>query len=198
MAKDLLICRGFELGQYFVPGFAVRPGEGVTLRLPSRLGAADELAAFLCGKPPRPEVELRGTCVVAQRADPPDGWRRWFADPTPSQWLIRHGFAPDAATAVLVRHRIDDRFPLSRYAAGPRTLLGLERAYHSGPAIVVFSTSGLDPLGESAVHSLVRSHLSRTSAVYLAAPYLSGGESHQRELPGSTVVEINLNPPVAV
>lgn len=198
MADDLLICRGFELGQYFVPAFAVQPGEAITLRVPSCFEAADLLAATLSGVRPRPEVEVRGVCVVAERADPPTGWRRWFADPTPGRWLVRHGFAPQEATAVLARHGIDNRFRLSQYAANPRTLLGLERAYHSGPAVVVFNTSGLDPLGESAVQALVRSRLSRTAAIYLATPFLSGGVLHQRLMPGSAVVEISPNPPVAV
>jgi hypothetical protein len=99
---------------------------------------------------------------------------------------------------VLARHGIDDRHRLSCYAGTPRTLLGLEAAYRSGPDFVIFNTSGLDPLGEVAVEELVRTNLNRTAAIYLATPYISDGEQEQRHLPGSVIVEITPGPVVAI
>src|SRR2546421_407167 len=107
MAEALLICRGFDLGGAHVPPFDVRPGGVVTLQLPARFGAADLLAADLSGAVPRAEIEFHGRCVTAERAQPPAGWRRWFSDPTPAEWLTRRGFARDEAAAVLARHHID-------------------------------------------------------------------------------------------
>ena len=198
MSEIFLICRGFEFGRYHVPAFEVRANEVVALQLPAGFEAASQLAANLTGLVPRSEIEIRGRCVVAERADPPPDWRRWFSDPTPDRWLTSKCFSPDEAATVLNRHNIDKRHRLSRYPATTRTLLGLEVAFHSNPSVVVFNTSGLDPLGELAVQELVRSNLSRTSAVYLATPFLSQGVRHRRLMPGSVEVEIAVRPSVTV
>lgn len=198
MAKLLLTCRGFPLGGCFVPAFELRRADIVTLQLPARFEMTNRLASHLSGSRPRPEVDLRGRCIVAGRAEAPAGWRRWFCDPYPSEWLVRQSFTRAEAAAALDRHSIEDRFRLSQYAAGPRAVLGLEAAMHAEPDIVIFNTSGLDPRWEVAVQELVRSNLPRMSAIYLATPFLSDGSLHLRAMPGSVVLEISPQSPAAV
>lgn len=198
MTDLVLACRGFELGRSHVPTFEVRRGCVLTLQLPARFDSIDRLASHLSGTVPRTEVDVRGRCVVAERAQPPHNWRRWFSDPFPGEWLIRRGFTKQEATTIVAKHCIDDRHRLSQYAATPRTLLGLEAAYHLKPDLVIFDTSGLDPLGELAVYDLVRSNLHRISAIYLATSYLSEGVIHNRAMPGSDVFELTTMKPVTI
>jgi hypothetical protein len=198
MSEILFNCRGFDLRGGHVPQFELRRGAVITLQLPTHFEQVGELSARLCGDTPRSEIEIQGRCVVASRAQPPYGWRRWFSDPFPSQWLVRHGFASDEALAILARHSIDDRHRLSRHAATPRTLLGLEAAYRSGPDFIIFNTSGLDPFGELAVQNLVRTNLHRTAAIYFATPYIADGVQHLRNMSGSVVIEIAPGPVVTV
>jgi hypothetical protein len=198
MAEAVLTCRGFPLGEAFVPAFETTRGQVVTIQLPARFESTSQLAVTLAGVVRRPEVEVRGQGAVAGRAEAPVGWRRWLFDPSPSQWLVRQGFAPGNAATILARHRIDDRFRLSQYAAGPRAVLGLEAALRSGPDVVVFNTSGLDPTWEVTVQEVIRSCLDRTAAVYLATPFLSDGAIHRRSMPGETVVEVSSQSPAPV
>jgi len=191
MAEPVLTCRGFFLGGALVPAFEATRGQVVTVQLPPRFELAEQLAGTFAGVVRRPEVELRGRGAVAERAEHPAGWRRWLLDPSPSEWLVRQGFTPGEAATVLLRHQIDDRFRLSRYAAGPRAVLGLEAALHARPDVVVFDTSGLDPKWEVAVQEVVRSSLERTAVVYLATPFLSNGATYRRSMPGETVVDVS-------
>jgi hypothetical protein len=186
------------LGGHHVPAFEVRPGEAVTLRLPAWFELEAALVDSLTGKARRPEVDLAGRCVFAEPAYPPVGWRRWFSDSKPTDWLRRRGLTRAEAAAVLARHGIDDRFPLSRHAANPRTLLGLAAAYHRRPDLIVFHTHGLDPAGVVEVQGLVRSHLDATGAIYLSAPVPSRGTETDPVFHGSTVVEIVARPAVPV
>lgn len=195
MGEPVLISRGLLLEGAFVAAFEAARGQVVTVQLPARFEGTPVLAGTFAGLVRRPEVEVRGRGAVAGRAEPPVGWRRWFFDPSPSEWLVRQGFAPGDATTILVRHRIDDRFRLSRFGAGPRSVLGLEAALRAKPDIVVFNTSGLDPSWEAAVQEVVRSSLDRAAAVYLATPYLSNGTIHRRSMPGGTVVEVSTQSP---
>jgi hypothetical protein len=185
-----LVCRGLEVGGYYISPFEVHSGSVITLRLPVGIDPDDRLTAVLTGLVPCPEIQLTGSCVVANAAQPPIGWRRWLSDPRPVAWLVGHGFSSDQAEEIVARHGIDNRFRLSRHAATPRTLLGLEVAYRSGASIVIFNTSGLDPRGRSAVFDLVRANLVRTAAVYLATPFVSQGLRQYSDLPGSHIIEI--------
>lgn len=198
MAEAVLTCRGFPLGEAFVPAFETTRGQVAIIQLPTRFGPTPQLADTLAGVVRRPEVEVRGQGVVAGRAEAPVGWRRWWFNPSPSQWLVYQGFPPGDAAAILARHRIDDRFRLSQYGAGPRAVLGLEAALRSGPDVVVFNTSGLDPKWEVTVQEVIQSCLDRTAAVYLATPFLSDGAVHRRSMPGETVVEVTSRSPASV
>ena len=198
MAIAKLICRGLVLDQHYLPPFEVHAGELVAIHLPAYFGSKSELIAALTGSVPTSDIEIAGSSVFAWPAQSPIGWRRWFSNPSPAEWLIRHGFSHDEALAMLTRLAIETRFRLDELAANPRTLLGLVAAIHRQPGVVVFDPAGLDPMGERAVQELVQSHLQQTSVMYFSWPAQSMGTESYRVFPGSTVVELTAQKAVTV
>jgi hypothetical protein len=187
-----LICRGFAVDQYCVPSFEVHAGEQLALQLPAYFHGKNELIAALTGSTPSSDIEIAKSSVFALPANPPTGWRRWFSNPTPTEWLIAHGFPRHEVVAVLAQHAIDNRFRLEQLAANSRALLGLAAAFRRQPNVVVFDTAGLDPAGERAVQEMVQSHLGQSSVVYLCWPTRSHGGESYRVYPGSTAVELTI------
>ncbi len=197
MTTSLLNCRGFDLGQFHVPSFEVRPAEVLTLALPASSELTSILGELLTGIRPSADIEIIGQSVRATPARARTGWRGLFPA-RPADWLIGQGFTRSEADVVLARHQIDNRFRLNQYAATPKMLLGLEAVYHRRPDVIVFDTTGLDPNGWNRVRALVQSRLGETAAVYLSSPIVSQGKRSTPVFPESSVAEVVARPAVSV
>lgn len=198
MKDRSLTCRGFGLGSFAIPAFEVRPGESVSLLLPSWFELERELRDFLTGTQPRSEIKLAAKCVSVRQALPRGGIRGRLFNTMPITWLTERGLAGSQASAVLNRHAIEGRTPLSHLATTPRILLGLEAAYHQRPDVIVFAMSGLDPLGRRAVVDLVRTHLDHTGIVSLTYPCTTSGMITYSPFPESLTHEVHGRSPMAV
>jgi len=85
---------------------------------------------------------------------------------------------------------MDRALPLSRFAGTPRMLLGLRKVYAHSPAVIVFSTAGLDPLGARDTCRFVAEHLPGCSAIYLARPVSRQGQEQDDFFLGSAGVTV--------
>ena len=182
----------FRIGRWHFPAFAARAGECVTFCFPKEAWVdADRIVACLTGMEPVAGLKLHTTVLFAKPAASPSGWRRWFQDPTPFEWLKKHTtLSEDAIRSFLLKHAMDGNIPLRRFAGTPRALLGLQAAYARKPGGVVFSTAGLDPMGVRDTFRIVAEHLPECSAVYLSWPYVSCGQEHHDFFPGSARVTV--------
>jgi len=180
--------RGFSVGRWHFPAFSLRCGECVTLCFPKEAWVdADRIAAGLTGMEPVAGLKLHATALFAKPAASPSGWRRWLQDPTPFEWLRKNtALSDDAIQSFLRKHEMQRSIPLSRCAGTERMLLGLEASFARRPGVVVFSTSGLDPLGVREVFEIVREHLPGCSAIYMAWPFFCQGQEQHDFFPGSS------------
>lgn len=198
MSTTRLKCHGVSVGEWWVPSFELRDGECVTLVLPTGVvSAAEELTNRFTGRVVSPDIESNGKVVVATPASGPRGIRRWFADSSASGWLVRRGASREQAFNTLRRHNITPD-NLASLAQNPRTLLGLEAAWAQGARVLIFATTGCDPLGVLMAFDAVSQHLPTCPAVYLSFPTISAGEASNKVFPGSTVVEVTRRSPIAV
>ena len=184
--------RGFHVGRWFFPPFSVRHGESISLELPQEATAHhNEIIATLTGSKPVTGLSLRSEVVFVESATVPSGWRRWFHNPTPFDWLRENTtLSENAIQSILDEHQMNRRVPLSCYAANPRLILGLYAAYARKPAVIVFATAGLDPRGIQTVFRIVSEHLTECAAIYLTWPFESQGQEHRSVFPGSLSVSV--------
>jgi hypothetical protein len=192
MADIFIDGQGFSIGRWYFPPFSLRRGECISLRLPKEAVVDEErIIRCLTGSESVPGLNLNARVLFAKSAAAPSGWRRWFQDPTPFVWLQRNTtLSEDAIRSILLEHRIDQMIPLSHHAGTPRMLLGLEKAYAMRPEGVVFSTSGLDPLGVRDVFRIVAESLPECSAIYLAWPSLCQGREQHFEFAGASGIAV--------
>lgn len=198
MNERSLTCRGFDLGSHAIPAFDVRPGEAVSLLLPSWFEFESDLRDYLSGAHPKSEVELIAKCVSVRQASPRSGIRGVLFSSMPHNWLTEQGLSRVEASTALNRHAIEDRIPISKLATNPRMLLGLEAAYHQRPDVILFSMSGLDPVGRRTVVELIRTHLDDTGIVCLTYPSTTNGISTHSPFPESLTLEVSARSQMAV
>ncbi len=187
--------QGFCVGGWGFPPFSLRRGECITLNLPQEARTDHEsIVATLTGSKPVAGLNLCASVVYVESAISSSGWRRWFRDPTPWDWLKENTtLSEDVIQSILIEHEMDRRIPLSSYAGTPRLILGLHAAYARNPAVIVFSTAGLDPRGVQAAHRIVSRHLTECAAIYLAWPFSCQGQEQRTRLPGSLSLSVTDN-----
>src|SRR5207247_1660545 len=170
-------CRGFSIGAWDIPPFALHSGEAMTLLMPGRPQLDwDAVISALTGKRPIPEVTIHGCVLHPVLAVSSLGWFRRFQKLTPFDWLKKNtALADEEIHRVLSKHGLKASIPLNAYAGTPKTLLGLEAAYAQGPKAIVFSQIPLDPLGFSKVFETINGHLPTCAALYLAGPVFHQG-----------------------
>ena len=176
------------------PAFKLRGGECGDSWFPAKEAwvDAERIVACLTGMEPVAGLELHTKVLFAKPASSPSGWRRWFHDPTPFEWLKENTtLSEDAIRSFLLNHAMDRSIPLSRYTGTPKMLLGLEAAYARKPKVVVFSTAGLDPTGIDDLFRIVSERLPECAAICLAWPVICQGQEHLgASFPGSALVTI--------
>ena len=192
MGECQIESRGFSIGRWRFPEFSLRVGESITLCLPKE-AIADQQAilAAITGSKLVSGLTVCGASVLAEPASGTSGWRRWFSETTPFDWMKGHTtLSDDAISTYLHKHRMDGRTSLNRYAGTPRMVLGLAAAIAQNPDVLVFSTGGLDPSGIREVFQVVTEHLSDCSVIYLAWPSFSLEQYRHESFPGSLIVPV--------
>jgi hypothetical protein len=189
--------QGFRVGRWSFPPFALRLGERIALHVPQdAIHDRDRIVAALTGAEATHGLALHESVVLATPALGPTGWRRWFRDPTAFDWLkMKTPLVEAAIQSFLNEYDIDARFPLSRLAGTPKSILGLCAAFARKPGTILYSTTGLDPQGALIVHQYVVRHLSESAAVFLAWPCFCQGKEMRDELPGAIFISVNDDTP---
>lgn len=165
-----LICDPLQVGRLFIPGFEVRPAEFVKIQFPvgcsleldrvmellrvqNRQGpghAVGEVAVF--------EWPLSGFPLFEMF------YRRRAVD-----WLRkRTGLGRTQAATLLRQVDVEPDTPISWLAGTPRWMIWLQTCLARGPSVLVFSTSGLDPLGAERALRTVAEQRGDSAAVYLS------------------------------
>ncbi len=170
-------CEGVTIGSVEIPRFQLRLGEFVCLHLPGPLSSEEEKQSILVltGRRPVSGLRLFGRTCWAQRPASRGGLFEFFQRPRAVDWLQRAGDVSRAqARAIVERLGLRPDWRISQLAANPSTLLGLEASWARGAEVVVFSTSGCDPLGKRAIYEAVTSRLDRCAAIHLSHPNTKG------------------------
>lgn len=192
MASVQLESLGFEIGSLSFPPFLLRGGEAITLYLPMHTEVDQQhFVQCLIGRQRPPGLVIHASVLLAMPAKPSSSWLGWLRSQTPFDWLRKNTpLNKDQIHDILNKHELERNLPLSNYAGTPRALLGLEKAYALGAEVVIFSTSGLDPLGFQRVFRTVEEHLPECSAIYMAPPYLCQGIERHNQFPGSLCLAV--------
>lgn len=161
--SPILACDGVEAGGLIVPPFEVGPGEIVKLVFPSStdMHSAERLIVE--------EANCDGRAAIVELAMQPSRWREMLHRQTTAEWLIKKcGMTHGEAVERLDRVQIRPDSPLCGLAGNPRWMLGFLAAVYERPAVLVFSTTGCDPVGIQKALDTVRSQLRDAAGVYLS------------------------------
>src|SRR5690349_18786768 len=160
-----LACNGFRAGESVVPPFEVGRGEIVKIEFSPRCAQDIHIAEHLfCGN-----VLQSGRIATVELAMQRSGWREFLHAQTTSEWLIANcGMTRDDAIEQLQRVQVDPDAVLSQLAGNPRWMIGFIAAMHDQPDVLVFTTTGCDPLGMQRALEAVRSRREEIAAVYLS------------------------------
>jgi len=198
-----LSCGGIAAGPLWVPPFDLHLGESVCLHLPEYTDDAPLVAALKGlargeegGQPPR--VVWGGLAWD----DRPRIMRFFLPSPRAVDWLRRVAHVQHTeALAALKQVDLDPSWRLNRMAGNPRTWLGLAAAWAQSPDVLIFSTTGCDPLGQKRVIQAVARWLeSGGAAVRLTDPYWTQGSLHTDcvPIPGCMCLKVEQHPAPAI
>jgi hypothetical protein len=178
-----LLCEGAKVGALYVPPFALVPGSCVCLHLPSPItDDTERLARALTGREVVRGIHIESRVLSAVLWDLPYPGRflRIFYRPRIESWLRSLRIPPSKITGILARHGWTNKTRLEQLPGTPKTLLVLEAAWAQNAEALVFTTMGLDPLGEMRVNEAVAQRLDDCPAVYLSTQYTCNGELGRR------------------
>jgi hypothetical protein len=166
-----LICDGALIGGAWIPPFGVRQGEIVKLVWDSvKFESQEQFLRAMCETGPGSPIRVAGRVIPVQLAMPSSRWREWLHRERAADWLARRmGTNRRAAESRLRQVGIDPEAALSCLPGTPRWILGLEYALTQSPAVIIFHTAGLDPMGAQNALAAVSSNIRESAGLYLAA-----------------------------
>lgn len=183
-STNRLVCDGMTIDRYFIPPFAVNRGEAVRLQFPSeRNGVAAKYRFRDLLLSSSNAIHPSGTIEVPANPQPGIALLELFHKRTAVEWLRRHAkLSIREAENLLDKVEIGPDTPLCTLAGTPRMLIGIQAAFAAKPAVLVFDTAGLDPLGVQRVLKAVQEQLGDAAAVQLCASPESDGISRVIEV----------------
>ena len=189
----LLTCRGWRLGNCYVPSFEVRAGELVRIQFPNRADVPrDEFQQALCSAGDCSAVQSTGIVIANECPVPRSRWRQIFHEQRAGEWFReRTGVSLAVSQSYLERVGLDPNTPLCHLAGNPRKLLAIQAAHALHCDVLIFDTDGIDPLGMRSVLKAVVDQLGDSAAIYLA----SGYDRHEPEVAYSAVINVDCGPP---
>ena len=200
--KTLLECDGIFLDELFIPAFRLKTGEVLCWTLPGPIDWEWEelLVRRLTGSHSE-SVRLFGKVFMV---DPwtwsvKGFWQRLrsrFHRPLVVNKLAKEaGITKDQAGILAQRHGVSTKDRLWGISQNPRVLLALEIAWARRADVVVFSTSGCDPIGIRAIYHEIQAHLQHIAAIELCYPTWTQGRTVRICFPGATCLEITKQTP---
>lgn len=184
-----LSCTGFRLGRLSVPAFQLCESEVVCLHIAAGCDTEqEELTRLLSFGRDTSHLSFFGTVAWAERPMPQRGvlWR--WRNPTIMDWLTRSaGVSHDQALEILRRWNEGPEKKIGLVQCNPRTWIALDAAFTRGTDIVVFDTSGNDPIGIRIAYDLVASRLSAHAVIHVSHHY------DRVCLPGARCLELPLD-----
>jgi hypothetical protein len=179
--------RGFRAGAVRVPAFKLDQREWLVLRWPASFGTDSENALYeaLCGVSHHPKFTLRSSASVATSFGK---WaeRSFRGCHTVSELLTAIGAeARKRLEPEIAPRRLPPDAPLNHLPATLRVLGGLMLSCSPG-RIVVFNTSGLDPVGANKVYAYAAEQLVK-GAAFIEVEFHGATESQVRPVPVLTV-----------
>jgi hypothetical protein len=164
-------CLGLDARGFCLPPFTLRAGEALCLHVPSIDPPwYDLLLPLITGQTAHPALQFTGTVTYLQKPVPR---RRWWLlgrmrNPAAGDWLTAdRRLSPAEATATLQRLSIVPRTPIGSLGWNERSLLAVEAFLLRPPDVLVFETTGQDPLGERRVLDRLSSAPADLALVYL-------------------------------
>lgn len=114
------------------------------------------------------EVRTPGHVAAVELPMPRSALREAFHRQTAAEWLIaRRGMSRQHAAMRLNQFGVNPDAPLSTLAGNPRWMIGFVAAMFGEPSLVVFTTTGCDPLGIQRALATAKDHLGDAAGVYL-------------------------------
>src|SRR5262249_39686725 len=143
-----------------------------------------------------PGMQILGRICIAKPAPSRNGWQTLFSWSSPTRWLKRAGGMSDREAAEITsRLGLGANDRLGRIGWRHPILLGLEAAWARGADVILFSTSGCDPLTTLKVCEAVAARLDRCAAIRLSYAFFCNGRKQRDCFPGSRCVDFQSSAP---
>lgn len=162
-------CSGVTCGGVIFPAFELRKGTMCGISVPTGFGEDwILLMKTLCGEFKTPDVQLlhNGVAICPQL-----GCKQFSDDANVGESLKSLGFSETDYDAISANGRVDATTAVGQLPGTPRLLIDVLRAIVKPDKIVVFTTTGLDPVGIKETNRLVAS--SGATGLHLFATSLS-------------------------
>lgn len=155
-----------------IPDIKLAPGKQYCLHIPPELSdSMEDVEHDLIGI-----AKSQGKSVgVARWAMQSSGLFERFWPLRSEDWLARSaGISQTRATALIGEFTIPVADQLSRNAGTPRCMLGIAAALEQRPAVLIYSTCGLDPIGIQGIHAYVASKASELCLIHVSIAAMRG------------------------
>lgn len=161
---------GFASPTLRVPPLSINSGEIVRLVSPRH---ASVFAEFEKDKELRDSFQVRSDrqiengMLLQPWIEFPPGWKFLFRRALATDWIEhRTGLARDEAATLLRRFHVEPEMPLCHMAGNPRGLMALASVLVRRPAVIVFHTMGLDPLGQDRLLQTAFDEIGDAAGIY--------------------------------
>ncbi len=198
MNRTRIHCQGMTVAGRNLPPFDLRGGDFVCLHMPDAVDwdAETKMAEVLCGKMPQSGLQVCGKVVSAlywTELPLRGGFLRMFRRPRVAHWLHkRFGLSSSIVEDILRRHSWTKQTMIEQLPGTPKVLLALEAAWARSAEAIVFSASGLDPLGRQLIYKTIVPRLQDCPVIQLSHQFWTNGQYYRDCFPGVTCLEVEI------
>lgn len=193
MSEPRLRCLGVGTDSLRLPAFELSAGQRIDLRLPAPLvwKQRDALIDLLTGKVGSNQVRIKGRALWAEPPQIASGLLAPLRSATARDWLATAGaLSPEASMQQITRWQVcEPNERVCRLAMNPRVLLAILAAWGKGAEVLIYSTTGCDPMGKKKIHETVGARTDVCPAIHLSYPAVSNGIESFDSVPEAVIVE---------
>ncbi len=169
-----ITCNGFQIGKIAIPNFEVRKGQLSCFHWPLPRGSLEETHFWriLLGTETEISLQVFGKVTKINLPCEKKGIFSYFFYRETIEKLLMESGNIDAkqVSNILKKLSIVPHSFISSISLTTRILLGIEMAWGNSPDVVLFETSGLDPLGIETICQAILGKLDTCAAIHFSYP----------------------------
>ncbi len=169
MSEVKITCKGFKMGNVYIPEFEVKKGQLLCFHWPfcHKSLEAEHFFEVLLGTKTEMNIYVLGKITkvnIPYEKNP-------FYRKSIKKFLMKFGnISAYRASNILQKLHIAPHNFIGSISLTKKILLGLEIAWVNSPEVVLFETGGIDPLGIETICQAVSERLDTCAAVHFSYP----------------------------